>query len=430
MRSLALLVLLVVSCANQTDPVTGEGYYSPIGNDYQSQLKYIKSQYLNQITTVQDGGDLNEPEITGACEEVFRKVLEGIPAQHKRDFQFELRVSAGTEVNAYTYGAGYVRCNVGLVAFCEDASELAGIFAHELGHNSHDHIGKTIGRTAVSSEVLGLGGVLGRPGALIGHLAGGGVAALTLTKYSRSQETQADERAVDYTTRCGFDPDGLARFFGRLDALEKQNGRPPQLFLSHPYSGDRVADIRGRIAELPGGPPAKPVQQTDRFKRAIERARVIIPYYRQLNSAVESDDKDAALKAAREGVRALPAHAAFHFWAGTVLFFQEKPDEAVLALRRADLLDRTNFLIPLVHATLELETGHAREAEQAATKLIGIMPVLPQGYLIRGMARFGQQRQEEAFADFDAGLERIRSKRDRRQVEQAIQKHIPDYKQS
>ena len=56
------------------------------------------------------------------------------------------------------------------------------------------------------------------------------------------------------------------------------------------------------------------------------------------------------------------------------------------------------------------------------------MPVLPQGYLIRGMARFGQERKEEAFADFDAGLERIRSKRDRRQVEQAIQKHIPDYK--
>ena len=71
MRSLALLALLVVSCANQTDPVTGEGYYSPIGNDYQSQLKYIKSQYLNQITTVQDGGDLNEPEIAAACEEVF-----------------------------------------------------------------------------------------------------------------------------------------------------------------------------------------------------------------------------------------------------------------------------------------------------------------------------------------------------------------------
>ena len=49
---------------------------------------------------------------------------------------------------------------------------------------------------------------------------------------------------------------------------------------------------------------------------------------------------------AQAGAAALPHHPAFHFWAGTVLFFQEKSDEAVLALRRADRLDKTNFLIP------------------------------------------------------------------------------------
>ncbi|MHC4940070.1 MAG: M48 family metalloprotease [Planctomycetota bacterium] len=425
MRLLLPLAVLAASCANQTDPVTGEGYYSPIGNDYASQLQYVRSQYLNQITTVQDGGDLHEPEINRACEEVFRKVLGGIPSTHKRDFEFDLTISAGTHVNAYTYGAGFIRCNVGLVAFCDDASELAGILAHELGHNSHDHIGQTIGRTAVSSEVLGLGGVLGRPGALIGHLAGGGAAAIVLTRYSRAQETQADERAVDYTLACGYDPDGLARFFGRLDEREKRLGRPPQLFLSHPYSGNRVADIRARITDR--GASSDPVRQTDSFRRAIERARVIVPYYERLNKAVESDDKDAALAAAQTGAAALPHHPAFHFWAGAVLFFQEKPEEAVLSLRRADSLDKTNFLVPLVHATLELETGHPKQAEQAATKLIGLMPVLPQGYLIRGMARYAQQRKEEAFTDFRAGLDRIRSRRDRRQVEQAIRKHVPDF---
>jgi len=424
MRALAVLLALLAACANRTDPVTGEGYYSPIGNDYESQLAYVRGQFLNQLTTVRDGGDLNEPEIVAACEQIFRTVIDGIPGPHKRDFRFDLRVSANTAVNAYTYGAGFVRCNLGLVAFCEDASELAGILAHELGHNSHDHIGKTIGRTVVTSEVLGLGGVLGRPGALLGNLAGGGIAALTLTKYSREQERQADERAVDYTLRCGYDPDGLARFFGRLAEMERKRGRPPQFFQSHPNSADRVERIRTRIAERSG---ADGVKQTVAYRRARDRARAILPYYEQLEQAVMSDDRDAALRAARDGAEALPHHAAFHFWEGAVLYFQEKPAEAVLSLRRADMLDRTNFLVPMVHGTLELETGHFPEAEQAGDKLVGLMPVLPQGYLVRGTARLAQGRKDEAFADFDRALERVADPRERRALRKSLEEKVPDY---
>jgi predicted Zn-dependent protease len=279
MRALlpVLLAALLPGCANRTDPVTGAGYYSPLGNSYAEQLAYVRSRYLEQLTTVQDGGDLNEPEMLAACTALFRTLVAGLPDAHKRDFRFDLRIGADPSVNAYTYGAGFVRCSVGLVAYCDDASELAGILAHELGHNSHDHIGQTIGRTRISSEVLGLGGVLGAPGAFLGHLAGGGLAALTLTKYSRAQELAADERAVEYTARCGYDPDGLARFFGRLDEEEKRHGRPPLLFQTHPYSATRVSEIRADIAALPGGAPADPIRRTDPIRRAIARAREIVP---------------------------------------------------------------------------------------------------------------------------------------------------------
>ena len=76
---------------------------------------------------------------------------------------------------------------------------------------------------------------------------------------------------------------------------------------------------------------------------------------------------------------------------------------------------------------MALETGHFVETERAATKLIGIMPVIPQGYLIRGMARLSQSRSKEAFADFDAGLERIPSRRERREVRDSIVEHVPEF---
>jgi predicted Zn-dependent protease len=427
LRLLAVLFLLPVlfSCANRKDPVTGTRYYSPLGNDYESQVQYVRNHYLNQITTTQDGGDLNELDIRAACETVFRRVLTGIPAEHKRGFKFDLKISANTAVNAYTYGGGFVRCNLGLIAFCEDASELAGILAHELGHNSHDHIGQSVGRSAVSGEILSFGGLLGRPGAAIGNFLGGGIASFTLTQYTRGQEVQADERAVDYTSAASIDPDGLARFFARLATREGKG--PPQLFQTHPYSANRVEDIRARIAQREVVTTAQVLRDSDAFHRAIDRARAILPYYEALHDAIIEDDRDAVLKAAQSGASALPHHAAFHLWAGTVLMLAEKPDEAVIELRLAAGLDTTNFLVPLVHAPLELQTGHPTRAEQSATQLIGLMPTMPQGYLLRGMARYALKRNEEAFTDFDAALDRSANRKQRKETKKKLGEVIPEY---
>jgi len=433
MRHLRLLLLAALflpgSCANQTDPVTGEGYFSPIGNDYESQLKYVQGQFITQIVTVQDGGNLTEPEILAACQEIFDRIVEAIPPEHRRNFRFDLKLSASPSINAYTYGAGFVRANLGLLARCGDASEFAGIVAHELGHNSHDHVGQSIGRAVLSQEVLGLGGIAGTPGRLIGNFVGGDLARFTLTQYTRSQETAADQLAVVYTTDAGIDPDGLARFFGRLETEESKGVRKPQLFQSHPYSGNRVAAIREQIAATPGTDAATLIKQTDAFAKASERARFILPYYESLNTALQGSDTDAALAEVARCEKALPTHAAFPFWAATILSSQDKPAEAVVAIRRATALDDgANFLIPLMQATLELETRNPLRAERAADRLIKIMPALPHGFLLRGLARLAVDRNKEARADFDQALRRVPTKRDRRGLEEKIRERLPDYK--
>jgi len=423
---LVAALLGIGSCANRTDPVTGDSYYSPIGNDYRSQVEYVRRNLITQVVTVQDGGDLNEPGINAACQEIFRKIVAALPAAHRRDFRFELKLGASTTINAYTYGAGLVRANLGLIAQCEDASEFAGIVAHELGHNSHDHIGQSIGRATVTQEVLGLGGLAGTPGRFLGNFVGGDIASFTLNKYSRTQESVADQRAVEYTSAAGIDPGGLARFFERLEKREK-GARPPQLFQTHPYSGNRVVAIREQIAERAN--PVDGVVQTDAFAKAIQRAREIMPFYEALNHAVESDDLDGVLEAADKGVAALPGHAAFPFWKGVVLATQEKPDEAVLALRDATAADTgTNFLIPLMQQMLELQTGHPQRAIRAANRLIGLMPNMPHGYLVRGLAQFQLDRKDAAFADFDEALQRLPNSRSRRKLRETIEERVPEFK--
>ena len=273
--------------------------------------------------------------------------------------------------------------------------------------------------------MLGLGGIAGRPGRLLGNLVGGDIARFTLTQYTRGQESAADQLAVVYTRKADFDPDGLARFFGRLEDEEKKGIRKPQLFQSHPYSGSRVTAIRAQVLGSGGSGGDK---QTDAFKKASARARVVLPYYEALDKALQQPDMEVALAAVASGEAALPKHAAFPFWRANILSSQEKPQEAVLAIRKATALDDgTNFLIPLMQGTLELETGNPGQGERAASRLIRIMPVLPHGFLLRGLARLQLDRSDDAFKDFDDALRRVPSRSDRRELEKKIRERAPDY---
>jgi 4-hydroxy-tetrahydrodipicolinate reductase len=71
-QGLPLLLLLLTAC--QTDPVTGGTYYSPLGNDYASQDKFVRQNLLTEILITREGGLLNEPEVVAACREVFDRV--------------------------------------------------------------------------------------------------------------------------------------------------------------------------------------------------------------------------------------------------------------------------------------------------------------------------------------------------------------------
>ena len=59
------LLLLLAAC--QTDPVTGGAYYSPLGNDYKSQDKFVRENYLTEVLLTREGGLLYEPEVVAAC---------------------------------------------------------------------------------------------------------------------------------------------------------------------------------------------------------------------------------------------------------------------------------------------------------------------------------------------------------------------------
>jgi predicted Zn-dependent protease len=420
-RLLACLLLVVAAC--QSDPVTGKSYYSPLRNDYASQDRHIRRYFLTEQMLVRDGGRLPEPAMEAACLEMFERVVAAVPAEHRRDFQFHFYLTTAPDVNAYTYGGGRIHCQLGLVARVNDAAEFAGVMAHEIGHNSHDHIGQGLGRQSIASPFIGLGSLAGRPGRQLAE----SIAGITLVQFTRKQERQADDRAVDYTFGAAIDPDGVARFFA---GLERDFGadlrQQPQFMQSHPYPENRVKQIRARIRSVQGGEPPETLRSTPAFDAAIRRAREVLPFYVALHKALRGEALEPLLAAANAGVAALPHHPQFHFWKGTVHEASGERAPALAELRRADELDRDNLLTPLLLCHLELVEGNYAEAEQAAAKVIAIVPAVPSAYLVRGAARVRQGEIEAGYRDFDHAIALTPSPQRERAYE-VIRSYAPDY---
>ena len=74
---------------------------------------------------------------------------------------------------------------------------------------------------------------------------------LSLTKFSRSFEAEADYLGIEYMYETGYDPQALVSFFEKIQAQEHgKAGRVARAFASHPQTADRVTKSQAEIAKI------------------------------------------------------------------------------------------------------------------------------------------------------------------------------------
>src|SRR5256885_12072218 len=106
-----------------------------------------------------------------------------------------------------------------------------------------------------SQEIeLGIGSVLSPTVASAAQVASAGLQLLFL-KYSREDETQADELGFRFMTKVGYDPSQMIPLFQMLDGVSKQAGagKTPEWLQTHPDPGNRLQATQQRLkTELKG----------------------------------------------------------------------------------------------------------------------------------------------------------------------------------
>ncbi len=185
-----------------------------------------------------------------------------------------ITVLQSKEINAFALPGGYLFVERGLLEAADNESELAGVIAHEIAHDTARHSAKLMKRATIASifyqaaqvaAIILTGGVagIGMYYALqYGFYGLGLVLNLKLLGVSRDYEIEADQLGVQYAWKAGYDPKGFLNFFDKM-ATKAGYVNGVSWFRTHPPFYQRMLLTEQEIMYLPK--QENPTVQTDAF---------------------------------------------------------------------------------------------------------------------------------------------------------------------
>jgi len=223
-------------------------------------------------------------------------------------------------MNAFVAGGRNVFLHSGLLSELETPSELIGVIAHETGHIAGGHEARRSIklREARGPALLGLLAGIAL-GALGGGEAGTAIAAGSQSallrdflRHNRAEEAAADQAAVSYMARSGYDPEGLVSVLERFRGQEVLAvGNIDPYVLTHPLSTQRMQLLERRVAEAKGarGSAGGPDQETA-YWHARMRAKLqgfLDNPERVLNRLADEPETETTLYAKAVALHRLPS---------------------------------------------------------------------------------------------------------------------------
>ena len=180
------------------------------------------------------------------------------------------RVVDDPAVNAFAIPGGFVYVTRGLLTHLTSEAELASVVGHEIGHVTARHTAAEMSK----QQMIGLGLAVGSmASSQVAKYAGTANQALGILylKFSRDDESQADQLGLRYMRRANFDPRQMPEVFRMLDRLTTAEGgsRLPTWLETHPSPANRVAAINTQIAALPQDFSGTSVNR-DAYERLLE----------------------------------------------------------------------------------------------------------------------------------------------------------------
>lgn len=189
---------------------------------------------------------LYEDEAPEAYDHLYRirdAVLASGELEHADEFDWEVYlVDDPQTLNAFAAPGGYMFFYTGIIDYLDEEDHFAGVMGHEMAHADRRHSTQQLTKAYGVATLLEM--LLGKNPGLAAEIAAG----IVNLKFSRTDESDADEMSVIYLCETAYAADGTAGFFAKLD--EEGGVNLPEFLSTHPSSDTRVDDIREMAVDL------------------------------------------------------------------------------------------------------------------------------------------------------------------------------------
>jgi predicted Zn-dependent protease len=252
------------------EPKVKDQSYNTLSEAEEIELgKKFSAEYEKKVEILQN------PVIDAYLNHIVRKLGD---ASQRPKWPYQVKVVNSGVINASAIPGGFLYLQRGLLEFVEDENEMVGAMAHEVGHVVARHTTNQLVLTFMARNLYEkVKANLFRNNAVISGVIealGGPVVLLAQLKYSRQNESEADMLGFYEMLRAGWHPNGLLKFFTRLEDMEKGRSTIDVMLSDHPASKDRADAIRRELATVNVTAPL--VEQTIQF-RALKTALKAMP---------------------------------------------------------------------------------------------------------------------------------------------------------
>lgn len=294
---------------------------------------------------------------------------------HRPDMPYNFRGVNAVVVNAYTFPAGSVAVNRGLILALKNESELAAVLGHEMGHVNARHAGERMTKNIIAMALVsGLNAYLEHEGKKYADLAAGlGAigANMLLSRYSRDDEREADSLGMEYMTRGEHNPNGMVGVMETFTNLGKHKPNIVEvLFSTHPMSEARyktaLAKVQGEYSYAASNP--------DNKERYMDNTAGV----RDMRSAIEK------------------------MQTGNDLMMEQKYAKAEAQLRDALKEAPDDYAGLLMTSKACLAQKKYAEARRLAERAKEVYPEEAHAVHVTGMADLQGGKYENALVEFDA----------------------------
>ncbi|MCP4548114.1 MAG: M48 family metallopeptidase [bacterium] len=251
---IVLMAFVVISCT--TVAITGRKQLNIIPNSQMLTMSFEQyNQVLAESELSRDGAacamiDRVGQRIAGAVEQYFAD--QGL-ASELQGYDWEFRLIASDQVNAWCMPGGKVAFYTGILPVCDGEGGVAVVMGHEVAHAIARH-----GAERMSQGLLTqLGGVAlsealeEKPEEtrnLWLSVYGLGTQVGALLPYGRLHESEADRLGLIFMAMAGYDPHAAVPFWQRM-AANSEGAAPPEFLSTHPANTTRIARIRESMPE-------------------------------------------------------------------------------------------------------------------------------------------------------------------------------------